>query len=104
VPSSEFLVTNSWQGPLNAGDSTWYVLWAGSTGSNTATPGTPGVILHIQSPSPDGFGFTDSTVGTFLDAQADGALAIVGVTGTSVGLVTPSGSAYHFDLETHSFS
>ncbi|TAN31943.1 hypothetical protein EPN29_12130 [bacterium] len=104
VSASEFLVVNSWQGPVSGEGSTWYVVWAGSTGSISAAPGTPGIIVHLQTPSPDGTTFTDTVIGTFTDESADGPLSIVAVEGSSVELVSPSGRAFHFDLRVNRFS
>lgn len=102
VPAAEFLVVNSWQGPVASGP-TWYVVWAGSTGSNSAAPGSPGVILHLQQPTADGYSFTDTPVGILLDSNADGPLSIVAVSGLVITLTTTSGHSYHFNLGPHQF-
>lgn len=104
VPASEFLVVNSWQGPVSGSGSTWYVVWAGATGSISSAPGSPGIIVHLQTPTADGLGFTDALVGTFTESKADGPLAIVGVNGTTLTLATPSGRVFHFDLQANRFA
>jgi hypothetical protein len=104
VRSSEFAVVNSWSGPVSAGGATWYVVWAGATASESTSPGLPGVIVDLQQPNADGFGFLDTIVGTFTDRNADGAFAIKGVNGTTLILSTPTGHVYNFDLQTHLFT
>lgn len=103
-PSSEFLAVNSWQGPVLGSGSTWTVVWAGSTGSLSAAPGTPAVVVHIDAPTADGFGFTDTPVGTYADRAADGPLAVSSVTGETIVLVTPAGNTVRFNLQTRQFA
>lgn len=97
-------MVNTWQGPVPGSGSAWYVVWAGSTGSASAKPGTPGVIVHIQEPTPDGYSIVDTVVGTFLDTKADGPLSIVGVTGLVVSLSSPSGNHFDFHLDSDQFT
>lgn len=104
VSSQEFVVLNTWQGPMPGSASVWYVVWAGSTGSASANPGTPGVIVHLQEPTSDGYSVVDTTVGTFLDPKADGPLSIVSVTGAIVSLSSPSGHLFYFHLDTDQFT
>jgi len=79
-------------------------VWAGSTGSNSANPGTPGVIVHLQTPSSDGYSTVDTVVGTFIDTKADGPLSITSVTGFVVTMSSPSGGLFYFHLDTHQFT
>jgi hypothetical protein len=103
VSASEFLVNNEWQGSIVGTGSAWYVVWAGSTGSISSTPGVPGIIVHSQTPTPDGGSFTDTEVGMFLDPRADGSLTIVAVSGPIVELRTATGQVFHFDLQAMRF-
>lgn len=104
VPAGQFVARNSWQGPVGGAGSTWFVVWAGATGTLSAVPGTPGVIVRLQAPTPDGTSFTDNVVGTFTDSSADGPLSVVAVNGAVVELVSSGGHTYTFNLETKSFS
>lgn len=103
VSVDEFLVNNSWQGPVNGSGSAWWVVWAGSMGPNGAFPGAPGIIVHVQTPTADGTGFTDVSIGTFADQKADGPLSISAVNGTTIQLQSAAGHMYRFNLETNQF-
>jgi type II secretory pathway pseudopilin PulG len=103
VAASEFLVNNEWQGPISGTGSTWYVVWAGSTGSASPVPGSPGIIVHSQTPTADGLSFADTTIGMFAEPRADGPLTIMAVSGATLELVTPSGRVFQFDLQAERF-
>jgi hypothetical protein len=104
VSSLEFAVVNTWQGPVPGSGAVWYVVWAGSTGSNSPNPGTPGVIVHKQELTSDGYSTVDTVVGTFADATADGPLSIVSVTGFLVSMSSAAGHLYQFHLDTYQFT
>jgi hypothetical protein len=59
--------------------------------------------VHIQEPTADGFSFTDTTVGTFVDAGADGPFTITAANANQITLSTAGGRTYHFNLQSHRF-
>jgi len=103
VSPLEFQVLNSWQGPV-LGSANWYEVSAGVTGSEAATPGVPGVLVYVASPTSDGFGFTEASLGLYTNAQADGPLKVTGFNNLVLDLQTPSGKLFSFDLTTRRFS
>jgi hypothetical protein len=105
VSGAEFHSSNLWQGPVDTTSDTWYMVYAGQlVDTATGNPTTPAVILQTTVPTPDGYSLTITTVGTFVDASADGPLTITGVSGKVMQLQTPSGQKWTFALDTHQFA
>lgn len=103
VPPSEFQVVNSWAGPVPGQGTTWYVVWAGSTGEMSSTPGVPGLILQSQSPTADGRDFVETTLGTFFDPKAGGPLQITAAAGAVVSMTSANGTTLRFNVLTRRF-
>jgi hypothetical protein len=104
VQGSDFLVSNSWQGPVNGSGDTWYVVWAGSKVNPDGSSGAPGVIVHRQTPTADGMSVTDEAVGTFTARGANGSLTITAQNGAILDLRTASGQLIRFNLVTGQFA
>jgi hypothetical protein len=90
-PPGEFTVRNLYQGPVGT---SWYLVYAGSTGSAAGTP-TGGVRVLAQ--SPDG---SVRTLGTFTGPAGTPALRAESASGTVLTLAATDGQRLRFDLAT----
>jgi hypothetical protein len=98
VPATAFLVSNVWQGPTMGSGDRWFVVWAGISRTADGGFGSPGIIVHTQTLTADGYSIADQVLGTFNAPDGDGALEVTGQTGSLISLRTPSGRVIRFDL------
>jgi len=99
-PSTEFTVSNSWQGPV-AGR--WIVAFAGTWAGLSDSSHTGTVALFDEPVNPNSAPYFN-LIGVYHAPKGDLGLTVVSYRGGVLTLKTTTGAAVRFDVASHSFS
>jgi hypothetical protein len=99
-----FVTANQWMGPKNGSATTWYHVYAGSTGEAAIPPHVASIWVDMTTLSSDQCSISTVTVGDFSDLAARGALSITSVQDPWVYLRAADGQRLYFNLATDRFS